>query len=136
MVSALLGAFVHNAVYGYECDYRGGCIADRVDSAVPLVFLPLVLLTSRNCASGCKTFSSAVKDLPLGALVGTRTAGIVAGPARGISSATAADLILPLRHQFAADHEQINGIGVTPDYYIPLTADELSTGQDRDLARR
>jgi hypothetical protein len=32
-------------------------------------------------ASGCDAFSGAVKDLHLGTLVGTRTAGIVAGPA-------------------------------------------------------
>lgn len=134
-VTALLGAFVHNAVYGYECNYRGGCIVDHVGGTVPLVHLPLVLLTSRNCASGCEVFSSAIKDLHLGVVVGTRTAGIVAGPAYGYFLNDGSRLLLPLRHQFAADHERIDGIGVAPDYYIPLTADELSTGQDPDLAK-
>src|SRR5256886_4146389 len=51
-------------------------------SSVPLLHLPLVVLTDRNCASACDAFSGAVKDLRLGTLVGTRTAGIVAAPAR------------------------------------------------------
>jgi hypothetical protein len=30
-----------------------------------------------------------------------------------------------------ADHELINGIGVAPDYCVPLTAHDLSTGRPR-----
>ena len=34
-----------------------------------------------------------------------------------------------------ADHEIIDGIGVAPDYYLPLTAQDLSTGHDPDIAK-
>ena len=44
-------------------------------------------------------------------------------------------LILPARHAFGADHEILDGIGVAPDYYIPLTAQDLSTGHDPDIAK-
>ena len=38
-------------------------------------------------------------------------------------------------HAFGADHEIIDGIGVAPGYYLPLTAQDLSTGHDPDIAK-
>ena len=46
----------------------------------PLLHLRLTVLADRNCVSGCEVFSGAVKDLHLGTLIGTRTAGIVGRP--------------------------------------------------------
>jgi carboxyl-terminal processing protease len=94
------------------------------------------VLTDRNCVSACEAFSGAVKDLRLGTLVGTRTAGILSGPATPYLLDDASLLILPARHALGADDEPIDGIGVAPDYYLPLTAHELSTGHDPDIARR
>jgi len=71
-----------------------------------------VVLTDRNCASACGAFSGAVKDLRLGTLVGTRTAGIVAAPAAPYLLDDASLIILPVRHELSARHELINGIGV------------------------
>ena len=62
---------------------HGSCPATRTDTSVPLLHLPLVVLTDRNYVSACDAFSGAVKDLRLGTLVGTRTAGIVSAPATG-----------------------------------------------------
>jgi carboxyl-terminal processing protease len=93
------------------------------------------VLTDRNCASACDAFSGAVKDLRLGTLVGTRTAGIVAAPAAPYLLDDASLIILPAKHELSADHELINGIGVAPDYYVPLTAQDLSTGHDPDIAK-
>jgi carboxyl-terminal processing protease len=134
-VSALLGAFVHDKAYSYDCTVRGSCTANSVDNATPLLHLPLAVLTDRNCVSACEAFSAAVKDLHLGALIGTRTGGIVAGPAAPYVLNDSSALTLPERHELAADHELINGIGVAPDYYLPRTADDLSTGHDPDLAK-
>ena len=94
-----------------------------------------VVLTDRNCASACGAFSGAVKDLRLGTLVGTRTAGIVAAPAAPYLLDDASLIILPVRHELSARHELINGIGVAPDYYLPLTAHDLSTGHDPDITK-
>ena len=134
-VSRLLGAFIHGAAYTYDCDVHGNCPATYTDSSVPLLHLPLVVLTDRNCASACDAFSGAVKDLRLGTLVGTRTAGIVAAPAAPYLLDDASLIILPARQELSAHHELINGIGVAPDYYIPLTAHDLSTGHDPDIAK-
>jgi len=134
-VSRLLGAFIHGSAYAYDCDVHGGCAATYTDKDVPLLHLPLVVLTDRNCVSACDAFSGAVKDLRLGTLVGTRTAGIVSAPATGYLLNDGSLLTLPAVHELTADHELINGIGVAPDYYLPLTAQELSTGHDPDIAK-
>ena len=134
-VSTLLGAFTHGTAYAYDCDVHGNCPATRTATDVPLLHLPLVVLTDRNCASACDAFSGAVKDLRLGTLVGTRTAGIVAAPAAPYLLNDASLIILPAKHELSADRELINGIGVAPDYYVPLTAHDLSTGHDPDIAK-
>jgi carboxyl-terminal processing protease len=134
-VSQLLGAFTHGAAYIYLCDVHGSCTPTLTDSSVPLLHLPLVVLTDRNCVSACEAFSAAVKDLRLGTLVGTRTAGILSGPAASYLLDDASLVNLPARHALGADHEIIDGIGVAPDHYLPLTAQELSTGHDPDITK-
>ena len=131
----LLGAFIHGKAWSYDCDVHGNCTATYTDSGVPLLHLPLVVLTDRNCISACDAFSGAVKDLRLGTLVGTRTAGIVSAPAAAYLLDDGSVLGLPAKHELSAHHELINGIGVAPDYYIPLTAQDLSTGHDPDIAK-
>ncbi len=134
-VSQLLGAFIHGAAWSYDCNVHGSCPANFTDSSVPLLHLPLVVLTDRNCLSACDAFSGAVKDLRLGTLVGTRTAGIVSAPAAAYLLDDASLIILPAKHELSANHELINGIGVAPDYYIPLTAQDLSTGHHPDITK-
>ena len=134
-VSRLLGAFTHGAAYIYLCDVHGTCAATDTDTDVPLLHLPLVVLTDRNCVSACDAFSGAVKDLRLGTLVGTRTGGILSGPAAPYLLDDASLIILPPKHALGADHEIIDGIGVAPDYYLPLTAQDLSTGHDPDITK-
>jgi hypothetical protein len=74
-VARLLGAFAHGKITSYDCDVGGACTPNRTDDSVPLLGLRLVALVDRGCASACEDFSAAVKDLGLGVLVGTRTAG-------------------------------------------------------------
>jgi carboxyl-terminal processing protease len=131
----LLGAFEHGAPWSYDCTVTGQCTANYPDTATALLHLPLAVLTDRNCASACDAFSGAVKDLHLGTLVGTRTAGGVSGPGALWALDDGSILSLPAEHELSAHHELINGIGVAPDYYIPLTADDLASGHDPDLAK-
>jgi carboxyl-terminal processing protease len=131
----LLGAFEHGTPDGYNCTYTGQCTADYPDASTPLLHLPLVVLTDHNCVSACDVFSGAVKDLHLGTLIGTRTAGIVAGVGRGYTLDDGSILGLTADHALGADHEIINGIGVAPDYYLPLTPRDVAAGHDPDIAK-
>jgi carboxyl-terminal processing protease len=134
-VSRLLGAFVHSAVTSYFCDGKDHCTARHPDDSVPLLKLPLVVLTDRNCASACDAFASAVKDLHLGTLVGTRTAGVVSGPAEPYLLLDGSILGLPKYYDLAANGEIVNTIGVAPDHYAPMTAADLSADRDPGLAK-
>lgn len=134
-VGRLLGAFAHGRVTAYQCDADDNCTADRTDDTVPLLNLPLVVLTDRSCASACEHFSNAVKDLHLGTLVGTRTAGVISGAAAQYLLDDNSLLSMPSLHHLGANREPINGIGVAPDYYIPLTAKDVSTGHDPDIEK-
>jgi carboxyl-terminal processing protease len=131
----LLGAFVHNAVTHYWCDAKDHCTPIGTDDSVALLNLPLVVLTDRTCASACDSFANGVKDLQLGTLVGTRTAGAASGAADVFGLDDGSGLMLPKLYEIGANKEIINTIGVAPDYYAPMTAADLSAGRDPGLAK-
>jgi carboxyl-terminal processing protease len=106
------------------------CEPNKADETVPLVNLPLVVLTDRGCASACDSFTSTVKDLKLGTIVGTRTAGAVSGPGRGFLLNDASVIVLPKMHEIGANKEVINTVGVAPDHVAPMTSEALSAGRD------
>ncbi|MFI7617945.1 S41 family peptidase [Nonomuraea terrae] len=133
-VNRLLGAFAHGKVTAYQCAADGTCDAMRTDDTVALLGLPLVVLTDRGCASACEHFASAVKDLRLGALVGTRTAGAVSGPAQPHVLANHTVLTLPSKRHLAPGREVIDRIGVAPDHHVPPTPRDAAAGRDPALA--
>ena len=126
----LLGAFAHGRITGYDCDIRGACTANRTDDSVALLNLPLTVLVDRSCASACEDFSGAVRGLGLGQLVGSRTAGVVAGPAGRYLLTDNSVLNLPSTHHLGPNKEHVDTIGVAPDNLAPQTADDLSAGRD------
>jgi carboxyl-terminal processing protease len=134
-VARLLGAWAHGKTTSYWCDVRDRCTANRTDDTVPLLNLPLVALTDRYCASACDSFSSAVKDLHLGTLVGTRTAGAVSGPGEPFLLEDNSMIMLPKRHEIGANKEIVNTVGVAPDHQAPMTAADLSAGRDPGVAK-
>lgn len=134
-LTRLLSAFVHGKTTSYECNVRDHCTANHTDDTVPLLNLPLVALTDRNCASACDSFSGTVKDLHLGTLVGTRTAGLISGAARPFLLDDNSELTLAFLHEIGANREVIDTIGVAPDYLAPMTAADLSAGRDPGVAK-
>ncbi|WP_327092113.1 S41 family peptidase [Nonomuraea sp. NBC_01738] len=131
----LLGGFGHGKVTAYQCSVSGTCDTMRTDDTAPLVGLPLVVLTDRGCASACEHFSSAVKDLGLGKLVGTRTAGAVSGPAEPYLLGDNTLISFPSRHHLAPNREVIDKVGVAPDHHVPATARDAAAGRDSALAK-
>ncbi|NUU26353.1 MAG: peptidase [Streptomycetaceae bacterium] len=134
--NVLLGAFVHDATVLSFCDANGRCDPQRVDDTTPLLHLPMVTLTDDGCASACEAFATGVKDLHLGTLVGTRTAGVNSGPAKlyALNDNTSA-IRFPSQRAIGANGEIVDGVGVPPDIYAPLTAADVSAGKDPALAQ-
>jgi carboxyl-terminal processing protease len=129
-VSRLLGGWTRSKATSYWCDVKDKCEPNKADETVPLVNLPLVVLTDRGCASACDSFSSTVKDLKLGTIVGTRTAGAVSGPGAGFLLNDGSLIGLPKIHEIGANKEVVNTVGVAPDHVAPLTSEALSAGRD------
>jgi carboxyl-terminal processing protease len=134
-VSQLLGAFVHDTIWGYLIDGNGQRFSQSVDNSVPLLHLSLVVLTDRHCASACDAFAGAVRDQAIGPLVGTRTAGAIAGAASAYFLNDGSVLGITAQLGMGVKGEMLNGIGVAPDYEASLTAQELSSGQDPAIAK-
>jgi carboxyl-terminal processing protease len=134
-VARLLGAFEHGRALSYDCTITGRCTANYPDRKTPLLHLPLAVLIDRSCESACDEFAGAVKDLHLGILIGTRTAGIASGHPQIYVLDDGSALFLSARYFVSADHEIINGIGVAPDYYLPYTAKDLATRHDPDITK-
>jgi carboxyl-terminal processing protease len=131
----LLSAFVHGKVTAYQCTVDGDCETGRTDDTVELINLPLAVLTDRGCASACEHFSAAVKDLRLGRLVGTRTAGVISGPAQSYPLGDNTLLSFPAKHHLGPNREVIDRIGVPPDHHVPLTPKDAAAGRDPALAK-
>ncbi|TMR88174.1 S41 family peptidase [Nonomuraea basaltis] len=131
----LVSAFAHGKVTAYQCTVDGNCATSRTDDTVDLIGLPLVVLTDRSCASACEHVSSAVKDLRIGQLVGTRTAGVISGPAQPYLLSNNTMLGFPARHHLGPNREVIDRIGVPPDHYVPLTPEDAAAGRDPALAK-
>ncbi|MEV4084839.1 S41 family peptidase, partial [Nonomuraea fuscirosea] len=131
----LVSAFAHGATTAYLCTADDRCETLRTDDTVALVGLPLMVLIDRGCASACEHFSSAIKDLRAGLLVGTRTAGAVSGPAQGYLLRDNTLLALPSRHHLGPDREVVDRIGVPPDHHVPLTPEDAAAGRDPALAK-
>ncbi|GHO82627.1 S41 family peptidase [Dictyobacter formicarum] len=134
-VAGLLGAFVHNKIWSYDLNRDGKRIANHTNDTVPLLHQPLVVLTDRRCVSACDAFTGAVRDLGLGKIVGTRTGGKVSGPAGLYVLNDGSSLIIPSLSEVGAQGELIDGIGVAPNYELPLTAKDLSAGRDPELEK-
>ncbi|NBE92382.1 peptidase [Nonomuraea sp. KC401] len=134
-VARLLGAFTHGKVTGYTCDSHGACTPHRTDDTVPLLKLPLAVLTDGICASACDHFVGAVKHHRLGPVIGTRTSGMVSGVAYPYVLDDGSTLHLPTHYGLGPAREIVNGIGVPPDHVVPRTAKDLSTGRDPAMTK-
>ncbi|MFD0471431.1 S41 family peptidase [Nonomuraea thailandensis] len=131
----LVSAFAHGKVTGYQCAADGTCEAFRTDDTVELVGLPLAVLIDRSCASACEHVGSAVKDLRIGHLVGTRTAGVISGPSQPYLLANNTVLSFPAKHHLGPNRELVDRIGVPPDHHVAPTPRDAAAGRDPALAQ-
>ncbi|RVX38385.1 S41A family C-terminal processing peptidase-3 [Nonomuraea polychroma] len=131
----LVSAFAHDKVTAYLCTVDGKCETLRTDDTVELIDLPLTVLSDRSCASACEHVSSAIKDLRIGQLVGTRTAGVISGPSQSYLLSNNTTLGFPTRHHLGPNREVIDRIGVPPDHHVPLTPKDAAAGRDPALAK-
>ncbi|HVA91829.1 MAG TPA: S41 family peptidase [Chloroflexota bacterium] len=137
----LLSAFVHHKTLFISVDGKGKRSPEAADNSVSLLGRPLVVLTDSASASSSEIVASAVHDYHLGTIIGSRTAGALAGADfYGLNDGGA--LEITEARVLGPKGETVDGVGVAPNQEITTSPLDLSTGHDpvidsavRDLTR-
>src|SRR5579883_1269162 len=92
---------------------------------------PLVVLVDGQSASASEILAGAFKDYGRATIVGAKTAGALGGSImvalpEGGMSVTVESILTP-------NNERVEGVGVTPDLNVALTANDMERGQDTQL---
>ncbi len=125
----LLSAFVHDKTLFVSVDGTGKKDPQQTDDKVPLLHLPLIVLIDSGSASSSEIVATAVRDYHLGGLVGTRTAGALAG-AEFFGLNDGSGMEITEARVLGAKGEAINGVGIGPGKQISTSAQDLSSGHD------
>lgn len=133
----LLSAFAHHKTLFYSVDGKGRRSPQETDNSVPLLGWPLVVLTDSSSASSSEIVAGAVHDYHLGTIIGTRTAGALAG-ADFFGLNDGGGLEITEARVLGPRGETVDGVGVAPDQPLTTSPRDLSTGHDPvvDLAVR
>ena len=106
----------------YEQD-RTGKEKHRDSDGKSPIDIPLVLLVNGYTASASEIFTGAVRDYGLATIVGEQTYGKgVEQNSFLLSDGSAMKLTTTV--YYTPDHEDINGVGITPDEIVELTAED------------
>ncbi|MEE8337193.1 MAG: S41 family peptidase [Dehalococcoidia bacterium] len=91
--------------------------------------LPVVILQDEFSASGSELFAAALQENGRAKVVGTRSFGKgTVNQAHELSNGGA--IYVSIARWLTPAHNQIEGLGVTPDIEIVLTADDIEQGRD------
>lgn len=125
--------FINDGVVLYE-EYGDGTrdTYNAFDDGVATQ-IPMVVLVNNGTASASEILAGAIQDYERGVLVGETTygKGSVQQPVT-LSNGQGA-LRITVAHWYTPDERLIHGIGLTPDYEVPLTQEDFDQGLDPQL---
>lgn len=129
----VISQFIPSGVVMYE---QSGDGAETSYEAIPgglATEIPLVVLVNEGSASASEITAGAIQDFGRASLVGVTTYGkgsvqnwIPLSDNEGAVRITIARWLTP-------KHRQINKVGLTPDYVVPITDDDIKAGKDPQL---
>lgn len=94
--------------------------------------IPVVLLVNGNTASASEVVTGALRDYNIAAIVGTNTYGKgVAQTTFGLKLTSGA-LKVTIDNFYTPNGENINKIGIKPDYEVELTKEDVSNGYSKE----
>lgn len=108
---------------------------DRVEARPgQITNLPIVVVQDEFSASGSELFAAALQENGRAKVVGTRSFGKgTVNHARELSNGGA--VYVSIARWLTPARNQIEGLGVTPDFEITLTADDIEQGRDVAIFR-
>ena len=123
-VAQVVSHFVRQGVALYVVDNAGRETKYSVRPTAVTTDLPLVVLTDNFSASGSEAFAGAIQDYDRGVIAGTTTYG--KGSVTVLNELKdGSGLFLTTGRWLTPDRHLIEGKGITPDFPLDLTGDDL-----------
>jgi carboxyl-terminal processing protease len=131
----VVSEFLDEGVVLYEQNSDGDLTPYNTVSGGKALDIPLVILVDGGSASASEITAGAIQDYGRGVLVGTQTYGkgsvqywIPLENEQGAVSVTIARWLTP-------KERQIDGVGLTPDYVVEFTDEDLANNNDVQLLK-
>lgn len=131
----VVSQFVGDGVVMYEQEASGTMNEYNAIPGGLATKIPLVVLVNEGTASASEITAGAIQDYGRGVLVGTTTYGkgsvqnwITLDNDQGAVRITVAHWLTPKQRQ-------INGVGLTPDYVVELTEEDIANKNDAQLKK-
>jgi carboxyl-terminal processing protease len=131
-LARILSYFSHQGPHAITIDEDGNREEENPDPNVPLLNIPWVVLCNNGSASS-SDITAAFAKARGGRLIGEKSSGSL-GAALVFELEEGSALEITVARVLGPNGEEINEIGVTPDEIVPLTAADLSAGNDPQLA--
>ena len=125
--------FLDGGIVLNEADEAGDIIEEWAASSGGLATdLPLVILVDGSSASGSEVLAGALQDRGRAILIGTETYGKGSvNILHRLSDGSA--LYVTTARWLTTDHHPIEGVGLTPDIEVEITAEDIASGRDPQL---
>lgn len=129
----VVSQFIPDGVVMYEVHGDGEKITFTARPGGQATDIPLVVLVNEGSASASEITAGAIQDRGRGVLVGATTFG------KGtVQSWTALDenqgaVKITIARWLTPNGTQIHGVGLTPDYVVPLTEEDIAAERDPQL---
>ncbi len=133
VVVDVAGEFLDGGIVLYEADAAGDVIKEwPASSGGRATDLPLVVLVDGGSASGSEVLAGALQARGRATLIGTTTYGKGSvNIFRVLSDGSA--LYVTTARWLTPDHYLIEGVGLTPDFEVGITAEDIASGRDPQL---
>jgi carboxyl-terminal processing protease len=125
--------FLDGGIVLYEADGAGSIIKERHASSEGVATdLPLAVLVDGGSASGSEVLAGALQDRGRAPLIGTKTYGKGSvNILQELSDGSA--LYLTTAYWLTPNRYLIQGVGITPDFEVEITAEDIASGRDPQL---
>ena len=127
--------FLDSGIILYQADDEGNVIDEwEAHSGGLAADLPLAVLVDGGSASGSEVLAGALQDHGRGPLIGTQTYG--KGSVQLIHQLSdGSALYVTAARWLTPDGHLIEGLGLTPDFEVPITDEDIAQGIDPQLER-
>lgn len=129
----VVSQFIPKGIVMYEQEGNGNETSYEAIPGGLATEIPLVVLVNEGSASASEITAGAIQDYGRAPLVGVTTYGKGSAQNWIPLSNNEGAVRITIAHWFTPKHRQINKVGLTPDYVVPITEEDIKAGKDPQL---